>query len=121
MNATITKKKTNTVVNHGITRMADIGIDPHINVGGCLVQLEVVEGFDYYLVNTDEFLPHAAKGSILNVHTNQDGTAIMPKELALVAGNNRLEIRPASNLKGAQVVGSIWEIRRWPEADIQSF
>lgn len=120
MNTTIAKGKTKMVAKQGITRLTDIGIDPHINVDGCLVQLEVVEGFDYYLVNTDEFLPYAAKGSVLNVHTDQDGTFITPRELALVAGNNRLEIRPASKLNGAQVVGSIWEIRRWPLAEIES-
>lgn len=91
---------------------------PQIIIDGAIEHLPVQTGWDWYLVNTDAFLPHVARGSVMHVFLEMEGT-IGQGELGLVAGNGRLEIRPAAECKGVQVIGIIWEIRRWPLIDMQ--
>lgn len=118
MNTTITKSKANTAVRPAIEKIATVG-EPSVLIDGCRQTLEKVEGFEYYLVTTDDFSALAPKGSVLNVHTNHEGDYLLPSEIALVAANSRLELRAASECNGAQIIGSVWEIRRWPGLDIE--
>lgn len=119
MSKTIAKREAGVGVRPAIERMVTMG-EPSVLVEGCRQSLENMEGFDYYLVTTDDFSALAPKGSVLHVHTDREGDYLLPCEIALVAANNRLELRPAAECKGAQVVGSVWEIRRWPGMDIKS-
>ena len=119
MNNTTTKKKTKIAARPAIERIVASG-SPSVLVDQCRVELENASGFDYFLVNTDDFAPLVARGSVLNVCTDIDGAAEpTPTELVLVAANNRLEIRTGAKSKGTQFIGSIWEIRRWPGMDLE--
>lgn len=120
MPATKTKPKTKakTEQRPAIERM-NFHDDPYILVDGEQQRLpEQEKGFDYFLVSTDEFLPHVQKGSILSVCIDAHYEPHMPYSIALVAANNRLEIRTVNNCKDVQVIGEVWEIRRWPGMDL---
>lgn len=85
----------------------DAGIDEKI-------QLEKYSGCDYFIVHTNDFKPLVEKDSLLRVYTNMSGTsdgyAQCPR---LVARNNRLEVCTHTDVKGAQVIGLVREVRRW--------
>lgn len=119
MPATKTEQKTKAKIKQrpAIERM-NFSADPEILVAGAWESIPKDEGFDYFLVSTDEFLPHIQKGSILNVCMVGDFKPNMPWSLVLVAANNRLEVRTADKCGGVQVIGEIWEIRRWPGMDL---
>lgn len=118
MNTTITKMKAKIATRPAIERIVAAG-SPSVLVNECRVELENTSGFDYFLVNTNDFAPLVARGSVLNVCTDIDSSEPEASELVLVAANNRLEIRPGSKCKGAQVIGLIWEIRRWPGMNLE--
>lgn len=70
------------------------------------------DNFDYFVLNTDDFREFAPKGSIIQVW--MDGGPWEKTDLFLVAGNNRLEIRPYAKSKGIQVLGKITEVHYRP-------
>jgi len=78
------------------------------------------EDWEYYVVKTDDFGPVAPKGSILHVFIRLEGSKPDRDELALVSAGNRLELWPAAKCGDVQVIGIVWEIRRWPTMNVNT-
>lgn len=104
-------------------------LTPSVTVDGSIVELEPGEDFKFFLVNTDDFMPHVAKDSLLEVFIYQEHTQAERAEdlqrggagaLALVAGKKGIEVRTAEDCGGAYIVGQVWEVRRWPGKEVKS-
>ena len=75
--------------------------------------------FDYFLVNTDDFAPHAHKGSVVEVFTCRD--TYKATDVVLVAGNKRLEILPYSKAEGCQIIGTVYATKSWPGRVVRNY
>lgn len=77
------------------------------------------DNFDYFLVNTDEFLPLAPKGSVVEIYTCD--ADLKPGNVVLVAGNKRMEIRKYAESKGLQILGQVTEVKHWPGKSVCNY
>lgn len=105
-----------------IERLVPRGGKVHFKADAHYVEtLAVNEDWDYYVVKNDDFSPIAPKGSLLHVFINIEGDDKAERnELALVSANNRLELRAAAECAGVQLIGIVWEIRRWPTMNVST-
>jgi hypothetical protein len=95
-----------------IERLCGRGREAVVEIGGCEYAFPRVDNIDFYLVSTDDFSPLVAANSVIEVWTSDWN--LSNKDLVLVAGQNRLEVRRFSADCRAQVLGSITRIETWP-------
>lgn len=95
-----------------IERLCGSGNDAMLEVDGLELKFDRFDNFDYYLVNTDEFAPLAAKSTILEVWTSDLDLA--PGDPVLVAGAQRLELTRYAKRMPGQVLGKVERMEHWP-------
>lgn len=83
-----------------------------VEAGGMEATFDRYDNLDFYLVNTDEFLPHVSKGCVLEVWTSD--ASLKAGALVLVSGERRLEIKKYSKGLREQILGSIVRTEAWP-------
>lgn len=83
-----------------------------VEVGGMERTFERYDNLDFYLVSTDDFLPLASKGSVLEVWTSDAG--LKTGAPVLVAGRDRLEIKRYSKDLREQILGAVVRTEAWP-------
>ena len=95
-----------------IERVFDRDGMARVNVDKSEFSFKSVNNYGYFLVNTDEFMPLAIKGSMIEVLLQQ--WDFKPTDVVLVAGNKRLEIMPYIKGKDFQILGWVSEVKCWP-------
>lgn len=90
-----------------------------IEAGEETIPLKRWPNFDYFLVNTDDFAPHAHKGNVVEVFTCRE--TYEAADVVLVAGNKRLEIVPYPEAKGFQIIGKVCEVKSWPGRVVRNY
>jgi len=103
----------------GIERIRGRGHEAVVEVCQSEMTFERLDNFDYFLINTNEFMPLVQKGSVIEVWMEADEWE--PTDVLLVTANNRLEIRTHSKNKNLQVLGKITEVKHWPGETVHNY
>jgi len=102
-----------------IERCCGVGHNAVVEVGDGDMSFDRNDSFDYFLVNTNEFMPLAQKGSVLEVWTSDAG--LKDGNIVLVINNNRMEIQRYKKGKHFQILGLVDEVRQWPGKSVRNW